>query len=136
MFLSLFYKRKVKFAKFAHNTFMVLLVKIVLAVYVIAVNVYAFFLIKTKHAEDDEDKSYDGKFFITGILGGALGIYVSMFIYKYRLQSLFLMTIMPVLIAVNIYVIIKLFLNNFGIILPAQEGCLNDLFFNLISIIK
>ncbi len=111
---------------------MLLFFKIILAVYLIAVNVYAFFLVKTKNDEDDEDKSYDGKFFITGILGGALGIYVSMFIYKYRLQSLFLMTIMPVLIAVNVYIIINLFLNNFGIIIPAQEGLLNTLLFKFI----
>ena len=50
------------------------------------------------------------------ILGGALGIYVAMFVLKYRMRSLMLMVFMPVLIVFNIYLIVVGFANNFWII--------------------
>lgn len=64
-------------------------------------------------------KISDGKLLLTGALGGALGIYVAMFIYKYRLTSFALMVIMPLFIAIYAYLLVMGFSNNFWII---KEG--------------
>ena len=96
---------------------MLIFLKILLSVYLVAINFYGFLLIsQQKRAEEDGEscKIKDGKVFITGVLGGALGVYVSMFIFKYRLTSLALMVFMPVFIAVNVYLVVMLFTQNFG----------------------
>ena len=103
---------------------MLIFIKILLIVYLVAINFYGFMLIGAqKRAEEDGDscKVKDGKIFVTGLLGGALGVYVSMFIYKYRLTSLMLMVFMPVFIAVNVYLVIMLFSQNFGFLNNMQN---------------
>lgn len=98
---------------------MLVFIKIIVAVYFIAVNVYGFLLImlqRKEHEECSEKHVPDGKLFITGALGGASGIYIAMFVFKYRLTSLFLMITMPVLITVNVYVLIFGFYNDFWLI--------------------
>ena len=98
---------------------MLIFIRILVVVYLVAVNFYGFMLIGAqKRAEDDGEpcKVKDGKIFVTGMLGGALGVYISMFIYKYRLTSLLLMVFMPVLIAASVYAVILLFSGNFGMI--------------------
>ena len=47
------------------------------------------------------------KLFITGVLGGALGIYTAMFVYKHKLNSFFLMVIMPIFIAVSLFFLVS-----------------------------
>ena len=69
---------------------MQLLAYILGAVYLIAINVYGVLILKfQKQAREEGDEESiaigDGKLFLTGFLGGALGIYASMFIFKYRL---------------------------------------------------
>ena len=96
-----------------------MLIRIILITYVLSINVYAFLLIffqKKQHEENLESTVKDSKLFLTGLLGGAVGIYVAMFVYSYRLQSLFLMIVIPILIVLNAYFLIMGFTGNFGFI--------------------
>ena len=98
---------------------MLMLIRIVVITYVLAINVYAFLLIlfqKKQNEENIEKTVKDSKLFLTGLLGGAVGIYIAMFIYSYRLQSLFLMIVIPILIVLNAYLLIMGFTGNFGFI--------------------
>lgn len=90
-----------------------LLVYIVLIVYILAVNFYAVLLIKSQRDEFGEDermkKSGDGKLILTAILGGAISLYVSMFIMHYRTNNLLLMIALPVIGVLNVYIFILAF---------------------------
>lgn len=90
-----------------------LLVYIILIVYIVAVNFYAVMLIKSQRDEFGEDekmkKSGDGKIILTAILGGAISIYVSMFVMRYRTKNLLLMILLPVIGVLNIYMFILAF---------------------------
>lgn len=83
-----------------------LLLYVIYAVYILAINFYAVLLLKAQRDENsdtDGKVSGDGKLILTAILGGAISIYVSMFIMRYRLKNLLLMIIMPVIAVLNIY---------------------------------
>ncbi len=56
------------------------------------------------------------KLYITGLLGGALGIYIAIFVYKYKLSNFLLMVTMPVLFAINLYILLNGFFNGFWIV--------------------
>lgn len=94
-----------------------LLLYIIFIVYILAVNFYAVLLLRSQRDEFGEDeskmKSGDGKLILTAILGGAVGIYVSMFIMRYRIKNLLLMILMPVIAVLNIYFIIVAFRSGF-----------------------
>lgn len=97
---------------------------IVLTVYILAINFYGVLILRfQKNArEKGDDESLiitDGKLLLTGILGGAIGIYVFMFIYKYRLKSLIMMVLMPVFIAINVYIIYLIIQNGYGYLIKA-----------------
>ena len=82
-----------------------ILLYILLTVYILAVNFYAFRLVKTQR-EDFEaggEPSGDGKLLLAALLGGAAAIYISMFAMRYRLGNLLLMIAMPVLAVLNVY---------------------------------
>ena len=64
----------------------------------------------------NKKKIRDWKLLLSGILGGALGVYVAMLIYKYKLTNFFLMVIMPVFIAINVYALFLAFSGNFWIV--------------------
>lgn len=90
-----------------------LLLYIIAAVYIAAVNLYAFLLVKsqkTRRTERGEkEKLGDGKLFVAALLGGAPAIYAAMFLMKFRTDSLLLMLFIPVIIVLNIYLFYLLF---------------------------
>lgn len=94
-----------------------LLLYILFIVYIVAVNFYAVLLLKSQRDESCGEESKmnagDGKLILTAILGGAIGIYVTMFILRYRLKNLLLMILMPVIGVLNVYLIITAFRSGF-----------------------
>ena len=119
-----------------------ILLYIILIVYILAVNFYAFLSMRnlissTQQAETTtnakSEKSHksektepveppqkkqreflpDWRLLVTGAAGGAITIYICMFIYKYKLNNLLLMVLMPVLAAINLYLWILLFTKGF-----------------------
>ncbi len=92
---------------------------IITIVYFLAINFYGIMMLKyQKKAKDTNDESLyirDGRLYLTAFLGGALGIYLFMFIFKYRIKSLLMMVIMPILIALNIYLLILAMNTGFGV---------------------
>ena len=109
---------------------MVILVYVLVSVYVVAINVYSFMLINTQRKSEDDGECYkvrDGSLFITALLGGALGIYLAIFIFKYRTRSLFLMVFMPVIAVLNVFILIYGFLNGFWILNRSNGAMLSFL---------
>ena len=99
---------------------MPVLFNIILIVYLLAINFYGILMLnfqkKTRQNQEDSCKSIsDTKLIFAGLLGGALGIFIFMFLLKYRIKSLFLMVLMPVLIAINIYFIVSIYRGGFGV---------------------
>lgn len=97
---------------------MLILIQILIIVYYISINVYSFLLLRSqKKAEEEGDcnKIRDGNLFITALLGGALGIYIGMFVLKFRTRSLFLMVFMPVILVCNLFFIIIGYANDFWV---------------------
>lgn len=94
-----------------------LLLYIIFIVYILAVNFYAVLLLKSQRDEFGRDEakmhSGDGKLILTAILGGAIAIYLSMFILRYRTKNLLLMILMPVIGVLNVYFFIMAFRSGF-----------------------
>ncbi|MBO7344963.1 MAG: hypothetical protein J6U92_03385 [Clostridia bacterium] len=89
---------------------------VLIIVYILAINLYGALMLRfQKKAREDGDEENiaisDTKLLLAGFLGGATAIFISMFIFKYRLKSLFMMILMPLFIALNVYGIILLFSN-------------------------
>ncbi|MDY2880869.1 MAG: hypothetical protein SOT34_08035 [Candidatus Borkfalkiaceae bacterium] len=98
---------------------MITLIQIVVATYYVAINVYSFLLMQSQKKSNEDGKNNtvrDGSILVAAMLGGALGVYVSMFVFRYRTKSLFLMVLMPVLIVINVYLLVTGFLHNFWMI--------------------
>ena len=96
---------------------MLTIIYILLITYVIAINLYGILMLKFQKKAQDNDKYTkisDAKIYLAGILGGATGIFIFMFIFKHNLKSLFMMVLMPLFIVLNIYFITMLFNGNFG----------------------
>lgn len=96
-----------------------LLLYVIFIVYILAVNFYAVVLLKIQRDETCEDESKfnggDGKIILTAILGGAIGLYVTMFIMRYRLKNLLLMILLPVIAVLNVWFFIAAFRSGFSL---------------------
>ena len=82
------------------------LLYVLLSVYILAVNFYAFRLVKSQRDDFEaggEPCGRDGKLILAAILGGATAIYLTMFAMRFRLGNLLLMIAMPVLAVANGY---------------------------------
>ena len=81
------------------------LLYIILSVYIVAVNCYAVMLLVSQRNEFGDNPAKptgDGKIILAAILGGALAIYVSMFVMRYRIKNILFMILMNLLFAVDI----------------------------------
>ncbi len=112
---------------------------VLLVAYILAVNFFAFLQVKALRdkeaqaeaierakamtANDDNSappaeprtpERVNGKLCITGLLGGAITIYVCMFLFKYKRSDLLLMVLMPLLGVLNIYLWVLLFRSGFS----------------------
>ena len=96
-----------------------LLLYILFGVYLAAVNIYSFLLVRSqKQASRDQEyasKNRNSKLLIAGFLGGAIAAYAALFLLKFKTDNLLLMIILPILAVLNIYLIIILFRNSFFI---------------------
>ncbi len=81
------------------------LLYVIFSVYILAVNFYAVMLIKSQRDESgaNDKPAGDGKIILTAILGGAIALYVSMFVMRYRLKNLLLMILLPVIAVLNVW---------------------------------
>ena len=119
-----------------------ILLYILLIAYIAAINFYAFMIVKTFRDKEKQAKlttatepldsvpdtnvenktgtpttppvRSTGKLCATGALGGAITIYVCMFIFKYRRTDLLLMILMPLLGVLNVYLWVILFRSGFS----------------------
>ena len=87
---------------------MPLFLQILIIVYVLAVNFYGGLMLsfqKKAKEEDDEHPVSDAKILFSAVLGGATGILITMIITRYRLKSALFMIVIPLLIALNAYLV-------------------------------
>lgn len=89
------------------------LLYIIFATYIAAVNVYAVTLLLSLRNDyiEDETKPTQGdiKLLLCAMLGGALGVYITMFITKFKLKNMLLMILLPVIAVFNIWLTITAF---------------------------
>ena len=78
---------------------------VLFAVYIFSINFYAWRLLKTQRdcTDEGEPPQGDGKLILAAMMGGAIAVYVSMFVMRYRLSNLLLMVLMPMLAVLNVY---------------------------------
>ena len=101
--------------------------------YILSINFYSFLLVKSLRDKDREAEAmkqaapfsndsqapkpaerYFGKLCTAGLLGGAITIYVCMFIFKYKRSELLLMVLMPLFGVLNVYFWVLLFRSGFS----------------------
>ena len=122
------------FLLFFGYTRSMILLYILLVAYILSVNFYSFLLVKSmRDKEKDFEREQElmqanqpvptpsnpprqgvGKLCVAGLVGGAITIYVSMFLLKYKRGDLLLMVLMPLLGVLNIYIFVLLFKSGFG----------------------
>lgn len=94
-----------------------LLLYIIFGAYIIAVNVYSVMLLlslKNEALFDETKKNLgDGKLLLSAILGGAIGIYVTMFITRFKLKNMLLMILLPVIAVLNVWFCVLAFRSGF-----------------------
>ncbi|MCI8369095.1 MAG: hypothetical protein HFJ81_05640 [Clostridia bacterium] len=97
-----------------------ILLYIIFAAYIIAVNVYSVMLLLAQRNEYMSDESKlnagDGKLILSALLGGAIGIYVTMFITRFKLKNMLLMILLPVIGVINVWLCVVAFRSGFTFI--------------------
>lgn len=97
-----------------------LLLYVIFAAYIVAVNVYSVMLLISLRNEylTDESKlnAGDGKLILSALLGGAIGIYVTMFITRFKLKNMALMILLPVIAVLNVWFFVIAFRSGFTFI--------------------
>lgn len=97
-----------------------LLLYVIFAAYIVAVNVYSVMLLISLRNEylTDESKlnAGDGKLILSALLGGAIGIYVTMFITRFKLKNMALMILLPVIAVLNVWFFVVAFRSGFTFI--------------------
>lgn len=90
-----------------------LMLYIMFAVYIAAVNIYSVMLVISQRNDclsDEIKPTYgDGKLLLAALLGGALGIYVTMFIIRFKLKNIVLMILLPIIAVFNVWLCIIAF---------------------------
>ena len=118
-----------------------LILYLLLIAYIISINFYSFLLIKSLRDKEKQQEKEEalralssgqstesttpnkppeknlGKLFSAGLLGGAITIYVCMFLFKYKRSELLLMVFMPLLGVLNVYLWVILFKSGFSFFL-------------------
>lgn len=76
---------------------------LLIGVYLAAVNLYAFLLVRSCRKAERElgKREGSGRLLIAGLLGGAAAAYAAMFILKYKTNELLPMTMLPLLAVLN-----------------------------------
>lgn len=94
-----------------------LLLYILFAAYIVAVNVYSVMLLLSIRndylADESKLNSGDGKLILSALLGGAIGIYVTMFITRFKLKNMLLMILLPVIAVLNVWFCVVAFRSGF-----------------------
>ena len=99
------------------HTVSMVLITILFIAYLIGINIYSFILFKSQRDEFEATgeikRSGEGRLLLAGALGGAILIYLCMFLFRYRLKSLLLMIAFPLLCVLNVYTVVALFRSGF-----------------------
>ncbi len=76
---------------------------LLLGVYLAAINIYAFLLVRSCRKAERElgKKTGNGRLLVAGLLGGAVAAYAAMFALKYKTDELLPMTMLPLLAVMN-----------------------------------
>ena len=97
-----------------------ILLYIIFAAYIIAVNVYSVMLLLAQRNEymsgESKLNAGDGKLILSALLGGAIGIYVTMFITRFKLKNMLLMILLPVIGVINVWLCVVAFSSGFTFI--------------------
>ena len=99
---------------------LLIIIRILVAVYYISASVYGFMIVNShKKSDENDDKCNrvtDGKIFFASMLGGAVGVYIAMFVFKHKLKSVTFMVLTPVIAAAHICLLFFGYTQNFSFI--------------------
>ncbi len=96
---------------------MLIPIRIIFITYLISINFYAFLTVKNqKTAFENGDKCSfnDTRLYLCALFGGAITVFVTMLILRFRLSNMFLMIFLPIVSVITIYLTFLLFSCNFG----------------------
>lgn len=67
----------------------------------------------------DETKlnSSDGKLILSALMGGAIGLYVTIFITKFKMKNMLLMVLLPVIAVLNVWFTVVAFKSGFTFVI-------------------